>query len=49
MLNIFSYNAYQRDIMPLWAFAVVIMVLGVLLLSISFARAIRRLQENTKE
>lgn len=41
MLDIFSYNAYQIHIMPLWLFALIVMVvggilLGVLLLGMAF-------------
>ena len=42
MLDIFSYNAYQMHIMPLWVFALVIMGLGAIILGIFFILAIRR-------
>ena len=45
MLNIFSYNAYQRDIMPLWLFAVIIMVLGGFALAVFFFRAILQIRK----
>jgi len=45
MLNIFSYNAYQRDIMPLWLFAVIIMVLGGFTLAAFFVRAIMQIRK----
>ena len=45
MLNVFSYNAYQKDIMPLWALAVLVMGLGALALGVFFFRAIRQLQK----
>jgi len=45
MLNIFSYNAYQRDIMPLWLFAVIIMVLGGFTLAVFFFRAILQIKK----
>jgi len=42
MLDIFSYNAYQIHIMPLWIFALIIMGLGAIILGIFFIIAIRR-------
>lgn len=33
-LDIFSYNAYQVHIMPLWLFALIVMVIGALILGI---------------
>jgi len=42
MLDIFSYNAYQMHIMPLWVFALIIMGLGGIILGIFFILAIRR-------
>jgi len=42
MLDIFSYNAYQMHIMPLWIFALIIMGLGGIILGIFFIIAIRR-------
>lgn len=42
MLDIFSYNAYQMHIMPLWVFALIIMGLGGIILGIFFVLAIRR-------
>jgi uncharacterized membrane protein len=42
LVNIFSYNSYQVHIMPLWIFALIIMGLGAILLSICFFLAIRR-------
>ena len=40
MLDIFSYNAYQTHIMPLWIFALIVMVLGGLVLGIFFVAVI---------
>ncbi len=40
MLDIFSYNAYQIHIMPLWTFALIIMGLGAIILGIFFIRII---------
>ncbi len=42
MLDIFSYNAYQIHLIPLWVFAVVVMGAGGVLLGIFFTQAIRR-------
>ena len=42
MLDIFSYNAYQTHIMPLWIFALIVMVVGGLVLGIFFISAIWR-------
>ncbi len=42
MLDIFSYNSYQIHLIPLWVFALIIMVLGGIILGILFARATRR-------
>jgi len=42
MLDIFSYNAYQMHIMPLWIFALITMGLGGVILGIFFILAIRR-------
>jgi len=42
MLDIFSYNAYQTHIMPLWAFSLIVMVSGGIILGIYFLSIIRR-------
>jgi uncharacterized membrane protein len=42
MLNIFSYNAYGAQIMPLWIFTLIVMVLGGIALVIFFILAIRK-------
>ena len=42
MLDIFSYNAYQVHLLPLWVNAVVVMGLGGIILGIFFVRAIRQ-------
>ncbi len=42
MLDIFSYNAYQIHIMPLWVFALIIMGLWGIILGIFLILAIRR-------
>jgi hypothetical protein len=40
MLDIFSYNAYQIHIMPLWVFALIVMGIGAIILGIFFMRAV---------
>ena len=47
MLDIFSYNAYQIHLMPLWIFALVVMGLGGIILGIFFIQAIRRVWRTT--
>ncbi len=39
MLAIFSYNSYQIHLMPLWIFALIVMVLGGIILGIFFISA----------
>ena len=46
LFDIFSYNLYQWHIMPLWVFALIIMVLGALVLSVFFIQAIRQVLGN---
>jgi len=40
MLDIFSYNAYQIHLIPLWAFALIVMGLGGVVIGIFFIQAI---------
>jgi len=50
MLDIFLYNACAVKLIPLWIFAVIILVLGGAVLAVFFVRAIRnlrRLRANT--
>ena len=42
MLDIFSYNAYEIHLMPLWIFAVIVMGLGGMALGIFFVLAFQR-------
>jgi len=42
MLNIFSYNAYQTKLMPIWVIALVFMGIGAIIIGIFFFKAIRR-------
>jgi uncharacterized membrane protein len=41
MLDIFSYNIYQRHLMPIWLFALIVILAGGIILSILFIRTIR--------
>jgi len=42
MLDIFSYNSYQIHILPLWVFALIIMVVGGIILSVFFIQTLRQ-------
>ncbi len=42
MLNVFSYNAYGAQIMPLWLFALIVMALGGGALGVFFILAMRQ-------
>jgi len=42
MLDIFLYNAYQIHLVPLWVFALLVMVLGGIVLGISLIQSIRQ-------
>ena len=42
MLDIFSYNSYQAHIMPLWLFALIIMILGVIIIGVFFIQIMRQ-------
>jgi hypothetical protein len=44
MLDIFSYNAYQIHLIPLWAFALIVMVLGGIILGAFFMQTILQAQ-----
>ena len=48
MLNIFSYNSYQTQLMPVWIFALIIMVLGGIIIGIFFIQALRRAWVTTR-
>ncbi len=48
MLDIFSYNAYQIRLIPLWVFAVLVMGAGGIVLILFFLQAIRRIQATAK-
>jgi uncharacterized membrane protein len=39
MLDIFSYNAYQIHLLPLWVFALIVMLVGGITLGLFFIRA----------
>ena len=42
MLDIFSYNAYQIHLIPLWVFALIVMGIGGIILGVFFILAIRK-------
>jgi len=42
ILDIFSYNAYQIRLIPLWVFSLVVMGIGSVVLSLVFVSALRR-------
>ena len=44
MLDIFSYNAYQIHLMPLWIFALIVMGIGGIILGVFFVLAIRQVR-----
>jgi len=48
MLDIFSYNAYQIHLMPLWVFALIVMGIGGIILGVFFILAIRRVWETSR-
>jgi uncharacterized membrane protein len=42
MLDIFLYNAYRVHLIPLWAFALIVILLGSIILGIFFIQALRQ-------
>jgi len=42
MLDIFSYNSYQVHILPLWVFALIVMVAGAIVLTVFFFQTVRQ-------
>ena len=44
MLDIFLYNAYRVHLIPLWAFALIVMVAGGTMLGVFFVQALRQSQ-----
>jgi uncharacterized membrane protein len=42
LLDIFLYNAYQIRLIPIWVFATVIMILGVIVLGAFFFQTVRQ-------
>lgn len=48
MVDIFSYNAYQIHLMPLWVFTLMVTGLGTIILGIFFLLAIRRIWGTTQ-
>jgi uncharacterized membrane protein len=48
MLDIYIYAAYRIHLMPLWVFAVIVMVAGAIVLGIFFIRAFRETRRATQ-
>jgi len=48
MVDIFSYNAYQTDIIPIWIFALIVIGLGSIPLAIFFIQALRQVMKPPK-
>lgn len=48
MANIFSYNVYEARLMPIWLFALIVMIVGGIILAIFFISAIRQAQISAK-
>ena len=44
MGDIFSYNVYEIHLMPIWLFALIVMVVGGVIMAIFFISAIRQAQ-----
>ncbi len=44
MLDIFLYNVYRIHLIPLWIFALIVMVLGGIILGINFMQALRQIR-----
>ena len=42
ILDIFSYNAYQIRLIPLWVFSLIVMGIGAVVLGLVFVSALRR-------
>jgi uncharacterized membrane protein len=49
MLDIFSYNSYQIHLLPLWVFALIVMVAGGIVLGIFSLQSIRQVWRVSKE
>ncbi len=45
MLDIFLYNAYRIHLIPVWVFALIVIVLGSIVLGIFFIQALRHSRE----
>ena len=49
MLDIFSYNAYQIHLMPLWVSALIVMGIGGIILGVFFILAIRQVRGTSQD
>ncbi len=48
MLDVYLYNTTKTHIMPVWAFAAIVMAAGAVFLGMSFSRAFREARRTTK-
>ena len=48
MLDIFSYNSYQIHLLPLWLFALIVMVMGGVIMGVFFILAIREISRTAQ-
>lgn len=48
MADIFSYNVYEAHLMPIWLFALIVMIVGGIILAVFFISAIRQAQTSAK-
>jgi uncharacterized membrane protein len=46
MLDIFSYNSYQIHILPVWVFALIVIVIGAIVLTVFFYQTVRQAWDN---
>ena len=42
LLDFFLYNAYQINLIPLWIFTLIVLVLGGIILAVLFIRTLRK-------
>ncbi len=48
MLDIFSYNSYQIHILPVWVFALIVIVIGAIVLTVFFYQTVRQAWETPR-
>jgi len=49
MVDVFSYNLFQTHLLPLWIFALIVLVVGGIILGVFFLRALRQFWIASKE